>query len=250
MARPVGYPAGVFENNVQDCLDSVEGKIDDLAAAGGEGDEVGEARLRVDELRAALAACRATLDEARASLIRGLVDYGGVAQGVAEGRAREIEGNPQGTLANQASTPGERGLAEAKIAFDETSTELAEAIRQMEILQAGQNATLATVAQMIQNFEGRMVGLFERLDAKVDEKLAAQDAMLSEKLAAQDARLDRKLDELGGVLGRLKVEVSQRVQVVGQQVGEVPARVAMAQDEAAARERAARHTGQWVRHMH
>ena len=196
--------AGMIEN-VQAGLARLEGKIDNLVTAGG-GDEMEEAKARVADGLAVQAECGAALDGARASLIDGLVNVVGDTQSVAEGKAREIEGDPQGTLASQASKPGERGLAEAKIALEASNAEVVEAKKQQELLQAGQSATLATVAQMIQNFEGRMVGLFERLDAKVDEKLAALDGKLSEKF-------DRKLDELGGVLGRLKVEVSQRVQV-------------------------------------
>jgi hypothetical protein len=97
----------------------------------------------------------ADFSDARGVYIQGLVDFAGVAQDVAEGKAREIEGNAQETFASKESKPSERALAEAKIAFGDASAEFDEQQAFSEYLEAERNRVEEMEREMEAEMEAR-----------------------------------------------------------------------------------------------
>ena len=240
------------------------------AGAGGgvssDGGGLEEAKLRVEDGLAAQKECEAALDGARTTLIDLLAnDFGEGTpedQEVAEGKAREIEGDPQGTLANQASKRKERGLADAKIAFEASIAEVVEAKKQLELLQAGQDATLADVVAMIQNFEGRMKKRFEQLkdEEKKREEFEAAPWDLARVTEASGAEpvdvLKMPSGDFDTLMGQLNIPAMQlqRVRQEWCEAVAAPAVARRAAAEAVARQKAKHSSqytpGQWVRHVH
>ena len=140
--------------------------------------ELEQASYEVQRLRTAVGAARAELVRARTSLINAL-QLTGTERATAEARAAAAERRPRPTIQSNSTSPGEKGVATAKIALVARLSELAEATRQLEILEGGQGASSARILQELTNMtadlnrkiedaEGRLV---QRIVRDISEKI-------------------------------------------------------------------------------
>ena len=170
-------------------------------------EELQQARDEVQRLRDAVSAARDELDRARTGLINGLVEFSGAERATAEARAAAAERRPEPTIQSNSTSPGEKKLATAKIALDARSSELAEAERQLQILEGGQGASSARILQELTNMSDALSKKIDKAEQNllhdVVDKVKKDIATLSNRVQKDMMTLSNKVQS--GINSQTKV---------------------------------------------
>ena len=158
-----------------------------------------------------------------------MINYGGVERATAEARAAAAERRPEPTIQSNSTTPGEKRLATAKIALDARLSELAEAERQLEILEGGQGASSARILQELTNMTEKLAKKIEDAEGRLGQKIVrdisnkiqsvankqAEMAKKQAEMAKKQEELAKKIVEAEGRLGKkIAKDVSNEIQRV------------------------------------
>ena len=159
-------------------------------------EELQQARDEVQRLRAAVSAARDDLDRARTGLINGLVEFSGVERATAEARAAAAERRPDSTIESDSTIPGEKKLATAKIALDAKSSELAEAERQLQILEGGQGASSAKILLQLTNMTEELAKKIEDAERRLLQNIVRDVSNKIQRVANKQAEMANKQREM------------------------------------------------------